>query len=140
MKLNHFVAVFIAVFLSCSVFAKEDVPDSIEGVTKVTAEEVIGLIEESEELVIIDARSPADRAAGYIEGSVALPNTDTTAENFAAAVASKDTPVVIYCNGVKCGRSVESSKNAVAWGYTKVYWFRGGWEEWSNEGLPATTD
>jgi len=108
--------------------------------TTLTQGEVIEHVEDTEGLVIIDARSPADRTAGYIEGSVALPNTDTTPENFAAAVTTKDTPVIIYCNGPKCGRSVETAKNAVKWGYTKVYWFRGGWADWTAAGLPVSTD
>jgi len=67
-----------------------------------------------------------------------LPNTSTNEESLAKHIASKDTPVLFYCNGVKCGRSVESSKLAVSLGYKKIYWFRGGWEEWTQKGMPVS--
>jgi rhodanese-related sulfurtransferase len=38
---------------------------------------------------------------------------------------------------VKCGRSFESAKIAIAEGYSKIYWFRGGMEEWEGKGLPV---
>jgi rhodanese-related sulfurtransferase len=113
-------------------------PDTIPGTTKVTAEGVIDALDKHADLVIIDARKASDRAQGYIEGSVGLPDTDTTKKSLAQAVPGKNHPVLFYCNGPSCGRSVKSAKNAVAWGYTNIYWFRGGWEEWTEKGLPVT--
>jgi rhodanese-related sulfurtransferase len=52
-------------------------------------------------------------------------------------VAKKDQPIVIYCSGVKCSRSYRASEKAVEWGYTKVYYFRGGIVEWKKAGYPV---
>ena len=128
----------LSLFLGNTALAGETTPESLAGTTKVSAEEVIGLLEKHADLVLIDARKSSDHNKGYIEGSVALPNTDTTAESLAKHIKTKNTPIVFYCNGVKCGRSVESAKKALDAGYSKVYWFRGGWEEWTNKGLPVT--
>ncbi len=116
--------------------AEGKVPDSIPGTTRVSAEEVIGLVEKHDDLVIVDARKRSDFAKGHIDGAVSLPDTETTPESLAAVVPNKDTPVLFYCNGVKCGRSVTSAKLAIKWGYRKVYWFRGGVEEWMEKGYP----
>jgi len=89
-------------------------------------------------MVIIDARKASDREKGYIEDSIGLPDTDTTEQSLASYLPGKATPVIFYCNGVKCGRSVKSAKNAVNWGYSNIYWFRGGWEEWMDNGYPVT--
>ena len=70
--------------------------------------------------------------------AVGLPDTDTTEAALAKHIATKTTPVVFYCNGVKCGRSSKSAKLAVGLGYSKVFWFRGGWAEWVEKGLPVT--
>jgi len=129
---------FLALTFSTAHASKGKTPESIPGTTKVTAEDIPGLFEKHDDLVIIDARIDKDRKGGHIEGSVSLPDVKTTAETFAKAVPSKSTPVLLYCNGIKCGRSVKSAKNAVKWGYTKVYWFRGGWEEWTQKGMPIT--
>lgn len=121
-----------------TVWAEGVVPDSIAGTTKVTAKEAIYHAETSPNLVMIDSRKKEDRqAAGWIPGSIPLPNTETTPETLAKHIPSKSTPVLFYCNGPKCGRSAEAAKVAIKEGYSKIYWFHGGWEEWSKAGLPA---
>ena len=136
--ISFVVATWFVMLAPQALAEKADVQESIDGTTRVTAEEVIELISSNSELVVIDARKSSDREKGYIEGSIGLPDTETTPESLASNVPAKDAAVVFYCNGVKCGRSVKSAKNAVAWGYTKVYWFRGGWEEWMEKGYPVT--
>jgi len=115
-----------------------EVPDRIEGTTLITAEKLIELVDEFDNLVIIDARIDKDRTGGYIEGAVSLPDINTTADSLVKVIPTKTTPVIFYCNGVKCGRSVKSSKIALEAGYTHIYWFKGGWEEWTNKGMPIT--
>lgn len=136
--LAGFAAIFM--FVSSSVYAGETTPESLSGTTRVTAEDLIDLVGKLDNLVIIDARKSSDRQKGYIEGSIGLPNTETSPEALAKHVSSKSTPVLFYCNGVKCGRSVKSAKIALADGYTKIYWFRGGWDEWTAKGMPVTKD
>ncbi len=111
-------------------------PDKIPGTTKVSAEEVIDLAEKLPDLLIIDARIQTDRKQGFIEGSVSLPDIKTNCKSLARIIPAKAAPVLFYCNGVKCGRSVKSSKRAVKCGYTNIYWFRGGFEEWKNKNFP----
>jgi len=132
------VALLATSFIAGSAFAeKKEVPQFIDGTVRVSAEEMIDLVEQYDELVIIDSRKKSDVAKGFIEGSISLPNTETDAKSLAKHVASKSTPVLFYCNGSKCGRSVKASKIALAEGYTKVYWFRGGIQEWEAKGLPV---
>ena len=132
-----FLSVFC--FFSATVFAEKNAPESIDGTKRVSAEQVVDLVMNNADVVVIDARKASDRdEAGWIEGSIGLPNYDTNAESLAKHIPSKSTPVLFYCNGVKCGRSVESSKKAVSMGYQNIYWFRGGWEEWKQKGLPVS--
>ena len=134
---NLFFCFALLLSSSLALAEKQDVPDTLAGTTKVTAEQVIELIENTDGLVVIDARKSSDREKGWIEGSVGLPNTDTNAESLAKLLPSKSTPVLFYCNGVKCGRSYKSAEIAIAEGYSKIYWFRGGMEEWEAKGLPV---
>lgn len=138
MKAVYFTV--LAFFINTAAIAGETTPENIPGTTKISAEQLIELVGKHDDLVIIDARKPSDRSKGYIENSIGLPNTETTAESLAKHIKSKSTPVCFFCNGVKCGRSVESSKIAVNAGYKNVYWFRGGWAEWLEKGLPVTKD
>ena len=128
-----------ALFISAGAYGASEhplTPEFIDGTTRVSAEEVVALVEKTPNLVIIDARKASDFKKGFIEGAVSMPNTDTTPEALAKVAKSKATPIMFYCNGVRCGRSVDSAKVAMAAGYKHVYWFRGGIEEWEAKGLP----
>jgi rhodanese-related sulfurtransferase len=48
--------------------------------------------------------------------------------------------LLFYCNGVRCLRSSAAIKKAVDWGYTNIFWFRGGWNEWTEKRLPIITE
>ena len=111
-------------------------PDTIPGTTKVDAEGVLDAVEKIANLVIIDARIRQDRVQGYIEGSVSLPDVDTSCESLKKIIPRKSSPVLFYCNGPKCGRSVSSSRLALQCGFTQIYWFRGGFEEWKQKNYP----
>jgi len=121
-------------FLASAWAAKS--PESIEGTVKVTAEEFIDLVDKISDLVVIDSRIPGDRKQGFVEGSLSLPDVDTTCESLSKVVSKKDAPSLFYCNGVKCGRSAKAIKIALSCGYSNIYWFRGGFEEWLEKGYP----
>lgn len=138
--MNNAIKVFLAILLATfwmHAQAEEIVQESIPGTTKISAEELINLAQKVPALIIIDSRKPSDYFKGHIEGSVNLPDTETNAKSLASHIPSKSTPVIFYCNGIRCGRSAAAAKTAVAAGYTKIYWFRGGWGEWMKKGYPA---
>lgn len=112
------------------------VPEQISGAQRVDAETVIEVAGKLKKLVIVDSRIPDDRKIGYIERSISLPDAKTNCKSLAKIVPSKNTPVLFYCNGVKCGRSVVATMTAVRCGYKHIYWFRGGFEEWKAKEYP----
>lgn len=117
--------------------AAEEVPMQIAGAETVNAERVIALIASTPDLVIIDSRKAEDFAAGAIAGAILLTDSEMTPERLARVVPQPGTPVLFYCNGVKCGRAAKAVVKAVAWGYTKVYYYALGMTEWNSLGLPC---
>ena len=127
----------LALLVPLTTNAENDVtPENIEGATRVDAEQLINLAETLPDLVIIDARISKDRVHGYIEGSISLPNTKTDCDSLSKAIKSTRHPTVYYCNGPKCGRSVKSIEIALTCGYTNIYWYRGGFEDWKENDYP----
>jgi rhodanese-related sulfurtransferase len=116
------------------------IPDNIPGTTLVDAEGVIALAAKTPDLVIIDARIAGDRKHGFIEGSVSLPDLQTNCASLAKVIPKKSSPVLLYCNGINCGRSVTSTNIALKCGYTRLYWFRGGYEEWMAKNYPTVAN
>jgi len=134
------ISSLLLLFITCvaSVNASEpvDMPAQIDGAQTVDAEGLIELVGEAG-LVLVDARISSDRIHGYIEGSHSLPDVETNCQTLAEIIPDKHQAVLFYCNGVKCGRSVKSIRTALACGYDKLYWFRGGFEEWHAKQYPV---
>jgi rhodanese-related sulfurtransferase len=135
MNRRVFAAALVGLTLGVS-GARADAPMFIAGATTVDAKAVIALIESKPDLVIIDNRRAEDYANGFIEGAVRVLDTDLTEEVLASHVKTKATPVLFYCNGVKCGRAAKATEMAVRWGYTQVHYYALGMEEWRALGLP----
>lgn len=108
-------------------------PEAIEGSTKIDAEALIELARDKDDLVIIDSRIRADRRQGFITGSISLPDIHTNCTSLFSLIDTKSTPTVFYCNGPKCKRSDRAVVIARDCGYTNLYWFRGGFEEWQSK-------
>ena len=118
----------------------EDVPDSIDGTTKVGTDKVISLANAKSDLVIVDARKPGGYEEGHIPGAVSVPaggEYEVAEADLAEHIASKTTPVIFYCNGVECGRSVVAARAAVDAGYENIYWYRKGWAAYDDSGYPV---
>jgi rhodanese-related sulfurtransferase len=116
--------------------AAQDAPMEIAGATTVNAQQIFELVAKTPNMVLLDNRKPEDYAAGRIEGAIRLIDTDVNAESLAQHVPSKDTPVLFYCNGVKCGRAAKAAEKATQLGYTKVYYYALGMDEWNAQRLP----
>jgi rhodanese-related sulfurtransferase len=113
-----------------------DAPTYIAGATTVNAEQIIALVGSTPGLVIIDSRKAEDFVQGAVEGALLLTDTDMTPEALARVVPDKKTPVLFYCNGLKCGRAGKAVGKAVEWGYTEIFYYALGMEEWQKLGLP----
>lgn len=114
-------------------------PESIPGATVLTADETVELILDTPELLIIDSRKQQEYTKGHIEGAISLLDTYMKKEDLEQIAPSKSSPVLFYCNGTRCLRSSNAISKAIGWGYTNIYWFRGGWKEWTLNRLPVVT-
>lgn len=113
-------------------------PTLLPGATIVTAPEVRQLIAQG--AVMVDTRSEKEYNARHVPKAVWVPYHEKSLKDVAFE-ASKDDfsglnkldkskPTIFACNGAECWKSYKASKAAVAAGFSKVYWFRGGLPEW----------
>lgn len=135
-------AVILCITLSPTLAAAEKpyAPETLPGATIVSAEEMIEMIIANPELVVIDSRKKTEYIKGHIEGAINILNTELELEGLEAIVPDRSTALLFYCNGVRCLRSSDSLTRAIDWGYTNLFWFRGGWKEWAEKRLPVVTD
>lgn len=121
---------------------EEEVPTPLSepDVTTVSAEQLVTLIRSQQSFVLIDARIASGRKKGYIENSFHLADIDTTCATLKEFIPTLSQPAAFYCSSSKCGRSLNAVRVAKACGFSNIYWFRGGFEEWKEKGLPYSIE
>jgi rhodanese-related sulfurtransferase len=82
---------------------------------------------------------PGARLVSYKEGSAKEVGFDPGDDQFALNRLPKDknAPLMMYCDGTICWKSYKSATMAIQNGWKNVYWFRGGFPEWKEAGLPV---
>ncbi len=50
--------------------------------------------------------------------------------------ARKEAPILIFCNGIKCGKSIKLAEKFARAGYTDLMVYRAGYPEWKKHKLP----
>lgn len=83
---------------------------------------------------IIDVRTPAEFAAGHLDGAV---NIDVEGPDFATQVAAldKDATYAVYCRSGN--RSKAATQQMADAGIATIYELGGGINEWAAAGLPV---
>lgn len=139
-------AVLLLAVGAAAVAATGDVPDTLPGVTVVSAEQARRLVEAGAPIIdtrvgneFADAHIKGAKNVPYKEKSAKVPGFDAKQDQFdlARLPADKAAPLVFYCNGPECWKSYKASKVAAAAGWTRVQWLRGGFPEWKAKGYPV---
>lgn len=127
-----------ALLLSSNILAEDKwlAPEVIAGAETVDAAGVLDLAERYVDLVVIDSRKITDYENGHIEGAINLPDTDTSSVSLDKVLENKRTTVVFYCNGINCKRSSIAVSIALESGFSSVFWYRKGWDEWTQLKFP----
>ncbi len=88
----------------------------------------------------LDARSPADYAAGHIAGALNLP-VEEFDEHYPsiARMLTPDSVIVVYCDGLDCDLSHHLMVNLRELGYRHVRLIVNGWTTWHTAGLLTHT-
>jgi len=117
-------------------------PENIEGATTIKLEDFPKMAADinAGKILIVDMRTPDWFTKETIPGAINLPYIDLVGNpNKAKAKIKKleDKPIISFCNGWWCGQSPTGIKALQQLNYPgKIYWFRGGNQDWSDAGLP----
>ena len=131
--LKKFVLLLCLCGISSLAFADQDQPYEIVNTAQLKA-----LLDSNQTLALFDARTPGEYQQVHIPSAINLP-----AKQFAKFAhllpQDKTTPVLFYCNGVKCGKSRLAAEEAIILGYSKVIVYAQGMPVWEEAGMPLVT-
>ena len=90
--------------------------------------------------VFLDAREPADYAAGHIGNALNLP-AQSFAQHFGevAPILTPDAELVLYCDGKECELSHRLAQSLRQQGYANLHILSNGWTAWRQARLPTTS-
>jgi len=110
-------------------------PETVPGATTVDSAQAKQLFDDG--ALFVDVRKTTDWDAGRIPDALHLDIKSAFSKEALSAEAAANESIVIYCNGHSCLRSSDASKMAVAWGFSKIYYYRDGIPAWKNAGYPV---
>ena len=99
------------------------------GYQQISQEEAMKMMEEEDDYLILDVRTPEEFAEGHIPDAVNIPN-ETIGSDVSDVLKDKDQILLIYCRSGN--RSKQASSKLAMMGYTNIYEF-GGINTWPGE-------
>lgn len=120
-------------------------PLSLPGARVISSSEAQELITKG--IPVYDVRHEDEYKTAHIPGALSVPYKEGSAkevgfdpgdDQFALnrLPRDKNAPLMMYCDGTICWKSYKSATLAIQNGWKNVYWFRGGFPEWKEAGLP----
>ena len=101
----------------------------------ITTEELKSLIDRENAFVLIDSRTKQEFAESHIVKAVNIPDKKLS-ENLSLLPGDKDVLLVIYCNGVKCGKSKRLALQLEPLGYRHIRIYVDGIPVWEEKKMP----
>jgi rhodanese-related sulfurtransferase len=108
----------------------------VSGVPEVITLEEARELFTSGKAVFIDARDEGSYRDGHIQGAVNIALGDLPLHVEFLRGLSAEKVLVPYCDGTQCHSSVQFAHRLLSAGISQVKVFFGGWEEWTESGLP----
>lgn len=103
----------------------------------VHTEDLKNWYDEGIEMVVLDVRSPKYFNDILLPDALWVPY-NAPMETIEEAIPSKESLIVLYCWGPNCPMSDRMSERLIQEGYTNIYKYIDGQEDWLDQDLPTT--
>ncbi|RIK81050.1 MAG: rhodanese-like domain-containing protein [Planctomycetota bacterium] len=104
----------------------------------INAEALNAQLAASEGMTVVNTLSEDAFRAKHIPHSLSAPqDRPDFVERVEKMTPSKSDPIVVYCGGPSCDSSTQAAQKLEAAGFTNVYEFEGGMEEWETSQFPV---
>ncbi len=104
-------------------------------VRRITRDELKERLDRDDAITVVEALGPMYYEEAHIPGALNLPHEEVD-ELAPRLLPDRDASVVVYCSNLQCQNSVVASKRLVHLGYTNVFEYEEGKQDWIDAGLP----
>jgi rhodanese-related sulfurtransferase/Flp pilus assembly protein TadD len=115
--------------------SKQNGEYSVEGATKIDPPSAKRLHDRG--VPFVDVRTAVAYGRGHIPGAHLRDVVTALSRETLSQIVDKDSEVVFYCYGKFCHYSAFASAKALKWGFSRVYYFAGGYPAWVDHGYRA---
>jgi rhodanese-related sulfurtransferase len=106
----------------------------------IDTDQLKAMIDANEDLLVINVLSEDDFREHHIPQSVNIPVEEGDfVDEVERHVDSKDQEIVVYCANTQCDASPKAARKLEDAGFTNVYDYEGGIEEWEQANQPVAT-
>jgi len=126
----------IPLFINRKETAQKNSPVSLHPVEEIDTEHARQFFA-SGNVIFLDARDYEEYLAGHITGAVSVPFTEFQNDPEIIAGLDRSARIVTYCDGTECQTSIDLAVRLNEMGFTDVWFYFGGWNEWKTAGLPV---
>lgn len=102
---------------------------------KITHEVLKKMMDNDDDFVLIDARVHEGYEKEHLPGAIRIP-ADRLGEHMLKSY-KKDCTIISYCSGWSCESSTIAAQKMDKYGFTNVFDFKGGLEDWKKAGYPT---
>ncbi|HZJ50293.1 MAG TPA: rhodanese-like domain-containing protein [Actinomycetota bacterium] len=103
-------------------------------VNRITRTELEAKLDQGGEVVVLEALGPLYFEEAHLPGALNMP-PDRVDELAPELIPEKTTEVVVYCSNLACQNSVTASGRLAQLGYTNVFEYESGKQDWIEAGL-----
>lgn len=112
-------------------------PDERNSMQTITRDELKQKMEQNPGTTLIETLPEESYNEFHIPGAANIPINDQFDENVQQAVPHKNQDVVVYCMNSDCDASPKAAQRMEELGYSNVYDYEAGKQEWNQAGLPV---
>jgi len=133
-RIKKITGLFVLVI--CTLVLQTAVYGADEGYRIIGHAELKAKIEaDQRNFLLVDARNPEEYREAHIPGAINIPQKKI--ESYLGILPSdRNSEIIFYCNGVKCGKSKKAAQKVVKFGYTNVWVYAEGMPVWEERGYP----
>ncbi|MEO6907354.1 MAG: rhodanese-like domain-containing protein [Abditibacteriaceae bacterium] len=105
-------------------------------ITPITRQELQAKIESCDEFYLVETLGETCFRHSHLPGAICLP-PGATEQLAPTLLPHKNADIVLYCLDLECVASLDAARALEELGYTDLYEYEGGKQDWVEAGLPT---